>query len=114
MNIHYLEIVTNDVDREVKLFETAQQLEFGEPVPELGGARIAAAPMGGSIAVRSPLRDTEMPVVRPYFLTETIAQTVDALDKQGAEIALPPTQIEGRGTFAIYIVGGIEYGLWQI
>jgi len=112
--VNYLEIVTNDVDHEVKLFELAHGLKFGDPVAELGGTRTAATPTGSSVGIRAPMRETGLPVVRPYFLTETIAQAVDALSKQGAETAMPPMAIEGLGTFAIYIIGGIQYGLWQV
>jgi len=114
MNIHYLEIITRDVAKEVALFEKAQGLAFGEPVVELGGARVAAVPSGGSIGIRAPMHDGETPIARPYFLTETLTETVDALSDLGADIALPSMQIEGHGTIAIYIVDGIEYGLWQI
>jgi predicted enzyme related to lactoylglutathione lyase len=114
MNIHYLEIVTNDVEREIKLLEKAQNLIFGEPVAGLGGARTAPAPTGGSIGVRAPMHAAEAPIIRPYFLTDTIAETIDALGQLGAEIAMPPTKIDGLGIFAIYIVGDSHYGLWQL
>ena len=32
----------------------------------------------------------------------------------GAEGAHPPLEIPGRGTFAIYIQGGVHHGLWQL
>jgi hypothetical protein len=32
----------------------------------------------------------------------------------GATIALEPIEIPGRGRVAIYFVGGIEQGLWQV
>ena len=114
MNIHYLEIISNDVDREIALLEQAQGLQFGDPVMKLGGARVAPSPSGGSVGVRAPMHGGEKPTVRPYFLTETLDETVKALGERGAEIALPSMTIEGRGTIAIYIVDGIEYGLWQL
>ncbi|KKE84523.1 hypothetical protein N481_22185 [Pseudoalteromonas luteoviolacea S4047-1] len=36
------------------------------------------------------------------------------MQKQGAQIAMPPTEIPGKGQFAIYILGGNEQGLWQL
>lgn len=114
MDIHYLEIVTKDVARKIAVFEAAQGLSFGDPIPELGGARTAPAPGGGTIAVRGPLREDEASVVRPYFLTDTIEKDVSALSDLGVTIAMPPTEIPGRGRFAIYIEDGIEYGLWQV
>lgn len=114
MDIHFLEIVSNDVDREIAVFETSQGLSFGGPVAELGGARIADAPGGGTISVRAPMHDAEEAVARPYFITETLNETVDALRALGVEIAVPPMEIPGRGTIAIYFVDGIQYGLWQV
>jgi len=29
-------------------------------------------------------------------------------------VALPPIEIPGQGTFSVYILGGIEHGLWQL
>ena len=31
-----------------------------------------------------------------------------------SEVAHPPMEIPGHGTFAIYIQGGIHHGLWQL
>ena len=59
------------------------------------------------------MRDTETPIVRPYILVEDIAAAVKVADEAGAVIALPPMEIPGQGMFAIYILGGIEHGLWQ-
>ena len=69
---------------------------------------------GGTLGIRAPLRDTETPVVRPYFLVHDIVEAVAAAAQSGAEIAMQPTEIPGRGKFAILIQGGIESGLWQV
>jgi uncharacterized protein len=53
-------------------------------------------------------------VVRPYFLVPNIEAAVAAAGQSGAEIAMQPTEIPGRGKFAILIQGGIESGLWQV
>jgi len=29
-------------------------------------------------------------------------------------VAHPPLKIPGKGTFAIYILGGVDHGLWQL
>ena len=71
-------------------------------------------PDGGSIGVRGPLRDTEEPVVRPYWLVDDIEAALDAASKQGALVAHPPLEIPGKGTFAIYIQGDVDHGLWQL
>ena len=38
---------------------------------------------------------------------------VKAAAMAGAEVAMPPMKIPGQGMFSIYILGGIEHGLWQ-
>ena len=60
------------------------------------------------------MRDTETPVVRPYYLVEDIEEAVAVATESGAEIAMMPTDIPGRGRFALFIQGGIETGLWQV
>jgi len=32
----------------------------------------------------------------------------------GAELAHPPMEIPSHGTFAIYLLGGVQHGLWQL
>jgi len=44
---------------------------------------------------------------------DDIAAAVQAAKAAGAEIAHPPMELAGHGTFAIYIQGGIQHGLWQ-
>lgn len=29
-------------------------------------------------------------------------------------LRIPPLEIPGKGTFAIYIQGGVDHGLWQL
>lgn len=65
MQIHYLEIVTNDVDEVCATYGAAHGVQFGEPDAGLGHARTAPLPGGGLVGVRAPLRATEEPVVRP-------------------------------------------------
>jgi predicted enzyme related to lactoylglutathione lyase len=114
MKLHYLEIVTSDVDAVCAAYEAAHGIKFGSADPLLGGARTARLPDGSSIGVRGPLRDTEKPVVRPYWLVDDIQAALEAASKQGASVALPPLEIPGKGTFAIYIQGNIDHGLWQL
>lgn len=112
--IQYLEIVTPDVDATCDALEAMRGVSFGEPIPEFGHARMAPLESGGRIGVRAPMRETENPVVRPYLLVEDIEVAVDAARTAGAEIAMTPTEIPGQGRFAIYILGGIQHGLWQL
>jgi len=113
MQIHYLEIVTKEVDAVCAAYAAANGVQFGEPDAGLGNARTAAFPGGGLVGVRAPLRETEQPVVRPYWLVDDIAAAVAAAVRAGGVIAIPPMEIPGHGTFAIYLQGGIDHGLWQ-
>ncbi|MBD3299314.1 MAG: hydroxylase [candidate division Zixibacteria bacterium] len=113
MQVQYLEIVTPDVDSLCTTYEKIFGVTFGEPVAEFGNARTADLPNGGKLGVRAPLRETEQPVVRPYLLVDDIAAAVETAKAAGAEIAIPPMELPGQGTFAIYLLGGIEHGLWQ-
>jgi uncharacterized protein len=113
MRIHYLEIVTREVDAVCATYAAANAVQFGAPDAGLGNARTAALPGGALVGVRAPLRETEEPVVRPYWLVDDIAAAVAAAVGAGAEIAHPPMQIPGHGTFAIYVQGGVDHGFWQ-
>lgn len=113
MKLHYLEIVSPKAEDICAEYETIHKLQFSEPDPMLGGAKTALLADGSTIAVRKPLRDTETPVVRPYWLVDDIEKAVKTVQAQGAEIAVEPLEIAGKGTFAIYIQGGIENGFWQ-
>lgn len=114
VQIHYLEIVTPKVAETCAALERAHGVTFGEPVPEFGNARTATLRGGGRLGVRGPLRSTETPVVRPYILVEDIDAAIGAAEAAGGEVAMPPTEIPGQGRFAIYVLGGIEHGLWQL
>lgn len=113
MRIHYLEIVTEQVDAVCAAYAAAHGVQFGQPVPGLGNARTVALPEGGLVGVRAPMHETEEPVVRPYWLVDDIESAVAAALEAGAELAHPPMEIPGRGAFAIYVQGGIQHGLWQ-
>lgn len=114
VKVHFLEIVTPDVDGACNLYSMMYGITFGDADQNLGGARTADLDGGGMIGVRAPLRDTETPVVRSYVLVDDISAAVAAAAEVGAEIASPPTEIAGYGQFAIVIHGGIESGLWQV
>ena len=113
VQIHYLEIVTKEVDAVCAAYEAANGVRFGTPDPGLGNARTAKMPGGGFVGVRAPLRETEEPVVRPYWLVDNIEAAVAAATEAGGKIAHPPMEIPGHGTFAIYLQGGIDHGFWQ-
>lgn len=113
LQLQYLEIVTNDVETTCKTYAENFGLTFSEPVVELGNARTAELSNGGRLGVRGPLREDENPIVRPYALVDDVAASVAAAEAAGAKIAHPPMELPGQGIFAIYILGGIEHGLWQ-
>ncbi|MEX0284725.1 MAG: hypothetical protein AB3N23_08950 [Paracoccaceae bacterium] len=113
MRIQYLEVVTLEVDATCKALSTQHGADFAAPEPALGSARVARLQDGGRIGVRPPLRGDEAPVVRPYLGVPDIGVAITAAEQSGAMIAMPATEIPGQGTFAIYILGGVEFGLWE-
>lgn len=113
MQIYYLEIVTWEVEAVCAAYAAAHGVQFGKPDAGLGNARTAALAGGSLVGVRAPLHETEEPVVRPYWLVDDIQIALDAAVAAGAQVAHPPLEIPGHGTFAIYIQGGIQHGLWQ-
>ena len=113
MQVHYLEIVTPEVDATCAAYERLHRVSFGDPDPVLGNARTAALANGGLLGVRAPMHESEEPVVRPYILVDDIDAAARAAEEAGGEIAHPPMEIPGHGKFAIYIRGGIHHGLWQ-
>jgi predicted enzyme related to lactoylglutathione lyase len=114
MRVHYLEIVTPDVDAVCAAYASANGLRFGDPDAGLGNARTAALPGGGMVGVRAPMHESEDPVVRPYWLVDDLESALAAAVDAGGEVAHPPLEIPGHGTFAIYFAGGAQHGLWQL
>lgn len=114
MQVYYLEVVTRDVEAVCATYTEVYSIQFGEPDALLGDARTASLRDGGLIGVRAPLREDEQPVVRPYWLVENIDSAVAAVEKAGAAIAVPPMEIPGHGTFAIYFLGDNQLGFWQL
>lgn len=114
MHVHYLEIVTKDVDAVCASYAQLHGVTFGDGDASLGGARTAPLSDGGMLGVRAPMHETEEPVVRPYLLVDDIEAAIAAAVEQGGEVAHPPLELPGHGTFAIFIQGGIHHGLWQL
>jgi hypothetical protein len=113
MQVHYLEFVCDDVAAQCAALEATHGLSFGPAVSELGGARVAVGPDGTRVGVRAPLADHEQPIIRPYFAVDDIALAVSRAEAEGAVVAYPPTHQGDTGTWAIYIVGDLQIGLWQ-
>ncbi|HZI10919.1 MAG TPA: hypothetical protein VE153_11065 [Myxococcus sp.] len=111
--IHYLEIVSNDVDALCGLYERLHGLSFGPPDPDLGQARVATKPDGTLVGIRKPLAAHEAPIMRTYVAVEDLQEAVKKAESQGALVAYPPTRQGRRGSFAIVIQGDVQHGLWQ-
>ncbi len=93
-------------------------VKFGKPDAGLGGARTAPMPGGGMVGVRAPMRETEEPIVRPYWLVDDIKAAVAAPQKTGGQLAVEPTEIPGQRRFCdlrprrrgSWVVGEVEAG----
>ena len=113
VRVHYLEIVCKDVDAHCAALERVHGISFGDKVADLGQARVAGAPDGSLVGVRSPLAEHEQPIVRTYVAVEDIALAIKDAEAAGGTVAYPPTKQGDTGTWAIYILGDVQYGLWQ-
>ena len=113
MGVHYLEIVSNEVDGLCAMYERVHGLSFGPPDADLGQARVATAKDGTLIGIRKPLAAHEQPIVRTYVEVADIQKAVKDAEERGAKTAYPPTRQGARGTFAIVINGDVQHGLWQ-
>src|SRR5262245_6967303 len=113
MAVHYLEIVSDDVDTLTALYQRMLGLSFGPPDPDLGQARVATQADGTLVGIRQPLAAHEQPILRTYLEVEDIQQAAKNAEDAGAIVAYPPTRQGTRGTFAIVIQGGVQHGLWQ-
>jgi predicted enzyme related to lactoylglutathione lyase len=114
MRVHSLEVVTPDVAATCATHARLLGVRFSKPEAVLGNARTAPLQGGGTLGVRAPLRPDEAPVVRPYLLVHDIKAAVDEAAAAGCEIALPPTEVPGRGQCAIDFLGGVQHALWQV
>lgn len=113
MEVHYLEIVTPDVDATCATLSKMHGVEFSDAVAELGNARTAALHGGGRIGVRAPMQEMEKPVVRPYARVDDLAEAIETAKAAGAQIAIESMDIPGGGKIGIYFLGGIEHGVWE-
>ena len=114
MKMHYLEIVASDVDAVCASYAAIHGVQFSSPDALLGNARTATLPAGMTVGVRAAMSDEEQPIVRPYWLVDDIDAALEAATNSGAQVAHPPLDIPGKGTFAIYVHGAIHQGLWQL
>ena len=113
MAVHYVEIVSNDVDTLIGLYQRMHGLSFGPPDPDLGQARVATHVDGTLVGIRQPLAAHEQPLMRTYLAVDDIHHAVQQAEDAGATMAYGPTRQGQRGTFAIVLQGNVEHGLWQ-
>ena len=113
MTLHYLEIVSDDAEALVGLYQRVHGLTFGPPDADLGQARVAVRADGSLVGIRPPLAAHERPIVRAYHAVDDIHRAARLAEEAGAVVAYPPTTQGRRGTFAIVIQGGVQHGLWQ-
>lgn len=113
VSLHYLEIVTDDVDALCATYEKVHGLKFGSEDADLGQARVATQADGSRIGIRKPLAEHEQPILRTYLEVDDIAAAVKKAEEGGAVIAYPPTKQGDSGTWAIFIQADLQHGLWQ-
>lgn len=113
-DVHYLEIVAADAEAARDFYSEAYGWNFADAAPELGNAFVAGLPNGSLCGIRTPMHEQEKPTVRTYLRVDDIKSSVERAEKLGATVALGATELPGRGTIAIYLLGGIEQGIWQV
>ena len=82
--VHYLKIVTPDVEATCQLYGTAYGWRFEATGPELGNSFVATLPDGSLCGVRAPMHDQENPAVRTYLRVTDIDAAVQQAAKLGA------------------------------
>ena len=112
--VHYLEIVTPDIKSMCDLYTNSFGWDFQPEIPALGNARVAELASGSLFGIRAPMHPNEKPIMRMYLQVSDVESSVKEVIKQGAEILLDRMEIPGYGIIAIYKIGGIEKGLWEV
>lgn len=113
MDLHFLEIVTPDMDGTCAALEKLHGVTFSKPEPMLGNARLADLSGGGRLSVRKPMHEAEQPVTRPYIKVKDLDASFKTATDAGAEVLVPPMPIPNQGRIALFKLGEIEHGLWQ-
>ena len=114
MKIHYLEIVTDEVDKVCQSYSNTLNISFSDEIPELGMAKTSELPDGSLLGIRKPMHEAEEATTRPYYLVKDIDLAVINAEESGAIIAVPPMEISERGKCAIIMFGSIQSGFWQL
>lgn len=112
--IHYLEIVTPDPAAVRDLYAALYGWDFAPADPLLGQAFVAAMPGGSLCGIRAPMGDQELPVVRTYLRVPDLRAAIRAAADRGAVVAIESMSLGGHGEIAMYLLDGVEQGLWQV
>lgn len=110
----YVEIIATDVEATVRFCEDVFGWMFHAPDADLGGSRVATLPNGTRVSVRASMHEQEAPITRSYVRVANVADTVARAKRHGAEILLDAMTLGRHGTIAIWRIGGIEQGVWQL
>ena len=114
-SIHYIEYVVKDPEK----LRAACEKQYGwcfEKMPELGDAWVAELPGGGRYGIRAPMNEDEKKglVVRTYMRVSDLDRAVEIARENGAVIALSSMDLGKHGRIAIYVIEGVQQGLWQV
>jgi predicted enzyme related to lactoylglutathione lyase len=60
------------------------------------------------------MHEMEKPLTRTYVRVPDAEAAVKRAEALGAKVGLPPMNIPGHGTIAIYFIGGVEQGVWEM
>jgi len=112
--VYYLEIITEDIQVTADFYASAYGWRFESEAPELGNALVATLSDGSLCGIRAPMHDQEKPIVRTYLRVTDLDAAVKQATQLGATVAIESMEIPGRGKIAIFFIGGIEQGLWQL
>lgn len=112
--LYYLEIITPEVEKTCRHYAKTCGWSFRPAAPELGNARVAELEDGSLCGVRAPMSEEEKPMTRTYLRVDDLDQAVKNAAGSGASILLDKMELPGHGIIAIYEIGGVEQGLWQV
>lgn len=112
--IHYLEIVTADAEAARRFYADAHGWVFSPAQPELGFAYVAELPGGSRCGIRAPLSPEETPLVRTYLRVPDLKAATQEAERLGATLLLDFMDLPGWGQIAIFEIGGLQQGLWQV
>jgi predicted enzyme related to lactoylglutathione lyase len=114
-SVHYIEYVVKDPEQLVRAFEKQHPWRFAQ-ASELAGSWVAELPGGGLCGIRGPMNDDEKRglVVRTYVRVADLDRAVAIARENGATIAIESMSVGKYGRIAIYVIEGVQQGLWQV